>query len=197
VVVRVPDVPGSVVEFDRRLERGTPGARGREVVPDGGIEEDDAGAGVVEAVGERVPAEQRRQRHGDGAEQPAGGVGDGRLEALGGDDAHPVARDDAERRERRGHAPGRVGDVFERVRRSRRGVGERDALVGVGVAVFLQAVDGGIVAPGQVPLELVAGRLVAVVVGHHPPGHDAPFGSPRFVGSGWRKVTTKPRSTAP
>jgi hypothetical protein len=79
----------------------------RPQVGDGrGLDDGDARARVVDAVLERVGAEQHRERHRHRAEPGERDVGDRGLEALRHDDRHPIAAADAERPQLCGQAVG-------------------------------------------------------------------------------------------
>ena len=59
-----------------------------------------AGAGILQAVFQRLGAEQLRQRHGDGAQLQHGDVGDRRFKALRHHDGHAVAARHAQAHQR-------------------------------------------------------------------------------------------------
>jgi hypothetical protein len=62
--------------------------------------------GVLDTVGQRLGAEQLRQRHGDGAHLQHCHVGHGRFKALRHDDGDPVAARHAQARQRGGQSVG-------------------------------------------------------------------------------------------
>ena len=91
---------------DQRRQLRAERPRLEHVVDAGLVDQSEAGAAVVDAVLERVGAEQHRQRHGDRAQPIERDVRHRGLEALRHDDRHPVAACDAERLQGRGQAVG-------------------------------------------------------------------------------------------
>ena len=119
-----------------------------------GVGHERAGAAVGEPEGERVGAEQHRERQRHRAELVDRDVGDGGLDALGQDDADPVPAPDAEPVECVGEAIAEPLQLGEREGPLRPlCVLDVDGGAVADVRVSIADIDADVVARGNVPAE--------------------------------------------
>ena len=150
----VPEAPGLAVARHDVLQIVEVGADGFDQIAAAGVDHERAGAAVGEPEGERVGAEQHRERQRDRAELVHRDVGDSGLDALGQDDADPVPAPDAEPVERVGKPIAEPLQLCERegpLRPLR--VLDEDGGAVADVSVPVADVDADVVARGDVPAE--------------------------------------------